>query len=201
MKKDDLIPTQQIGQQSDAEEEKIFPSPMEAIAAYQKAVDRLLDINEWHHISTIEASRFKLIDSFGNELDRAAREKDYIRIDIPGLGTSVGIGYDWVCIEHMEQYTDANLDIDFTLFVARPSRVPGLEENKTAHFFSDRATSTFIVFRSGNVLSAEVHGRNEVPNTEGLGLLDQARNLVVNGGSAIGLSFTQWHLLVSGILS
>jgi hypothetical protein len=201
MEKDELIPTQQIGQQTDAEVDKIFPSPREARIAYHKASERLLDVNQWHRISALEAGCFKLIDSGGNGLDREAREKDFIRIDIPGPETAVGIGYDWVHIEHMEKFSDEGEDTEFTLFVTRPSKIPGELDPRTAHFFSDRASSTFIVFRRGNVLSAEVHGRNEVPNTEGLDLLDQARNLVVNGGSAVGLSFTQWHLLVSGILA
>lgn len=201
MEKDELIPTQQIGQHTDAEQEKIFTSPDEARTAYKIAARRLLEVNQWHQISEVEASCFKLIDSRGNELGREAREKDYIRIDIPGLGTAVGIGYDWVHIEHMERFSDEREDTEFTLFVARPSRIPGQQDPRTAHFFSDRASSTFIVFRSGNVLTAEVHGRNEVPNTEGLDLLDQARNLVVNGGSAVGLYLTQWPLLVSGILA
>ncbi|TCD26557.1 hypothetical protein EZ456_13285 [Pedobacter psychrodurus] len=200
MEKQELIPTQQIGQQTDAEEEKILVSTVEAKATYQKVVQHLLDVNEWYRISTIEASCFKLFDQNGSPLNRAALEGDYIRIDIPGPGTAAGKGFDWVYIEQLEKYADDGSDIDFTLFVARPSRVPGIFGGKIAHFFTDRATSTFIVFRRANVLSVEVHGRNEVPNTQDQNLLDKTRNLVVNGGSTIGMSFAQWHLLVSGIL-
>jgi hypothetical protein len=201
MEKESLIPTQQIGQQTDAEEEKIFSSPAEAKAAYEQAVVRLLDINNWHTISTIEASNFVLYDWSGVPLDRPVEENDYVRIDIPGPGTKVGKGYDWVCIEYLEKFSDVDSDTDFTLFVARPSSVPGEIGEKIAHFFTDSATSTFIVYRRGNLLSAEVHGRNEVPNTHDQPLLDKARNLLVNGGSAVGMSFVQWHLLVSGVLS
>jgi len=200
MEKQELIPTQQIGQQSDAEEEEILVSPVEANAAYQKAVKHLLNVNEWHRISTIEASCFKLYDQNGSPLNRAALEGDYIRIDIPGPGTAAGKGFDWVYIEQLDNYTDDGADIDVTLLVARPSRIPGVIGGNIAHFFTDRATSTFMVFRRANVLSVEVHGRNEVPNTKDQNLLDKTRNLMVNGGSAIGMSFAQWHLLVSGIL-
>lgn len=201
MEKETLIPTQQIGQQTDAEEEKIFSSSAEAKAAYEEAVVRLLDINNWQTISTIEASDFALYDFSGLPLNRPVEENDYVRIDIPGPGTKVGKGYDWVCIEYLEKFSDVGSDIDFTLFVARPSSIPGEAGEKIAHFFTDRATSTFMVYRRENVLSAEVHGRNEVPNIDEQPLLDKARNLLVNGGSAVGMSFVQWHLLVSGILS
>ncbi|MFC3561130.1 hypothetical protein [Pedobacter jamesrossensis] len=201
MEKKELIPSQQIGQQTDAEEEKIFPSAMEAKAAYAMASRHLLDVNEWQNISTIEASSFMLCDRNGIQLNRAVHEGDYIQIDIPGPGTSTGKGFDWVFVEHMEVFTDEDSDIDFTLFVARPSSMPGVIDGKVSHFFTDRSTSTFMVFRRGDVLSIEVHGRNEVPNMEVDGLLDKARNILVNGGSGIGMSFIQWHLLVSGILS
>ncbi|WP_316797770.1 hypothetical protein [Pedobacter frigidisoli] len=200
MEKEDLIPSQQVGQQTDAEEEKIFDSPAAASLAYKQAVLRLKNVNQWHTISRIEASCFVLFDKNGIQVARNAKESDYIRIDIPGPGTSAGKGYDWVCIEHMEEFSGPESDVEFTLIVARPSKTPGVVSAKIAHFFTNQATSTFMVFRRGNVLSAEVHGRNEVPNTENQAFLDKTRNLVVNGGSAIGMSYIQWHLLASGIL-
>lgn len=201
MEKERLIPTQQIGQQTDAEEEKIYTTQEDALAAYHTAAERLQDVNKWHEISSIEASCFTLFDNQGIQLDRKARQGDYIRIDIPGPGNSVGEGYDWVYVEHLEKYSNTEENVDFTLLVARPSKNPGNSEDKIAHFFSDLATSTFMAFRKVNVLSVEVHGRNELPNSYEQKLLDQLRNLMVNGGSAIGMSFIQWHLLVSGILN
>jgi len=200
MEKQELIPTQQIGQQTDAEEEKIFSSKEEAKAAYHTAVRKLLSVNEWHNISMIEASCFSIHDKNGSSVNRPVAEGDFIRIDIPGPGTSEGKGFDWVHIEKLDEYSDIESDVEFTLFVARPSQVPGTFGGKVAHFFTDRSTSTFMIFRRANVLSVEVHGRNEVPNTHGQNLLDKTRNLLVNGGSAVGMSFAQWHLLVSGIL-
>lgn len=200
MEKQELIPTQQIGQQTDAEEEKILSTADEARAAYQIAVQRLLEVNNWHKISKIEASCFAVFDENNFPLDTPVKEGDFIRIDIPGPGTSEGNGFDWVYIEKLDQYSDMESDVDFTLFVARPTKVPGITGGEVAHFFTDKATSTFLVFRRANVLNVEVHGRNEVPNTYHKNLLDSTRNLMVNGGSAMGMSFVQWHLLVRGIL-
>lgn len=201
MEKEELIPTQQVGQQTDACKEEVFSSPDEAKKAYNAAKICLLDVNQWHKISSVEASRFTLFNKNGEPLFRSAQESDYMRIDIPGPGTEEGKGYDWVCIEHLESFSSVESDVDFTLFVARPCAVPGSAERNTAHFFTEQATSTFLVFRRSNVLSAEVHGRNEVANIAGKNLADKARNLMVNGGSSIGMSYAQWHLLVSGIIA
>lgn len=201
MEKEELIPTQQVGQQTDACKEEVFSSPDQAVTAYNYAKICLLNVNQWHEISSIEASRFALFDKKGDPLFRPAQESDYIRIDIPGPGTEEGKGYDWVCIEHLESFSSRDSDVDFTLFVARPCAVPGSGGIDIAHFFTGQATSTFLVFRRSNVLSAEVHGRNEVANIAGKNLADKARNLMVNGGSTIGMSYAQWHLLVSGIIT
>lgn len=200
MEKQELIPTQQIGQQTDAEEEKILINADEAKAAYQIAVQRLLEVNKWHKISKMKASCFAVFDSNSFPLETPVKEGDFIRIDIPGPGTSEGDGFDWVYIEKLEQYSNLETDVDFTFFVARPTKVPGITGGEVAHFFTEKATSTFLVFRRENILNVEVHGRNEVPNTKHQNLLDSARNLIVNGGSAMGMSFVQWHLLVAGIL-
>lgn len=101
MEKDDLIPSQQIGKQTDAVKEKKFSSRHEAREFYNKAVSHLLDINNWHRISTMELSRFQLFDRKGLALERIASDGDFIRIDVPGPGTSEGKGYDWVHIESM----------------------------------------------------------------------------------------------------
>jgi hypothetical protein len=63
------------------------------------------------------------------------------------------------------------------------------------------ATSTFQVKRIGNCVSAEEHGRNEVPNLETGHLLDNIRNAIVSAGAKIGFSYPQWKSLVSGLLS
>lgn len=201
MEKDDLIPSQQIGKQTDAVKEKKFSSSPKAREFFDKAVSRLLDVNNWHKISTIEVSCFQLFDRKGLELERIASEGDFIGIDIPGPGTSEGKEYDWVHIESMEHYSNAESDTDFTVFVARPCSVPGQMGSKTAHFFTRSATSTFLIFRKGETVSAEVHGRNEVTYVHQEGILGNVRNIMVNAGNTLGMSYLQWDLLVSGILS
>jgi len=201
MEKDDLIPSQKVGQQSNAIKEKKFSSILEAKQFFVRASARLLEINHWQSISATEASHFQLFDDRGSEIERIAAEGDFIRIDILGTGALQGHGYDWVRIESMEYYSNEETDIDFTIFVARPSRVPGQKGGSIANFFSPCATSTFLVFRQGNILTAEVHGRNEVRNLQPDDIFGEARNLMINVGSEVGMSFIRWNLLVSGVLS
>ncbi|GAA3956567.1 hypothetical protein GCM10022246_08130 [Pedobacter ginsengiterrae] len=83
----------------------------------------------------------------------------------------------------MEYYS--NEETDFNIFVARPSNVPGQKGGSIAIFFCPCATSTFFVFQQGNFLTAEVHGRNEVPNLQPDDIFGEARNLMINGGSEV----------------
>jgi hypothetical protein len=51
----------------------------------------------------------------------------------------------------------------------------------------------------GNVVTAEVHGRNETPNTHTDHVLDNIRNTMVGLGAKVGASYPQWKGLVAGI--
>ncbi|WP_316831725.1 hypothetical protein [Pedobacter aquatilis] len=194
-----IIPSQQVGQQTDAEEKKVFPDSEAAKKYYGQARLRFVNINEWHKISLVEASRFTLFDSTGKAKKGAVALGDYMRIDIPGPGSDDGHGFDWVHIEHLEEEEDESSDEEILFFAARPS-APAGEMGIVAHFFTSQASSTFILHRKANIVFAAVHGRNEVPNLVAGSLLDKTRNLLINAGSLAGASFTQWHILLKGIL-
>ena len=49
-------------------------------------------------------------------------------------------------------------------------------------------------------ISAEVHGRNEEPNTENLSLLEKARNFLVAVGGMVAGSKFQWKSLTEGLI-
>ncbi len=83
----------------------------------------------------------------------------------------------------------------------RPSSSPTNSDEDVAHFFSDDATSNFIVRRKQLTLTAGVYGRNEVPNTETKKLVDKARNALVGVPAAAGFAKLQWKKLVDGLLS
>jgi hypothetical protein len=82
----------------------------------------------------------------------------------------------------------------------RPSDPPRQKE-ETEHFFSKDATSSFIVERKGNVVTAYVRGRNELPNTEEPeSFLKKIRNAAIALAAMAGLNTPQWKGLAKGII-
>jgi len=193
------IPDQHAGAQSDIVEEWTLPTSAKATDIYEKAKQRLLAINEWNSISEGISAVFKLTDQQGAIKQSSPVEGDHIRIDVPGPGSSAGEGYDWVQIEKIEESNSSSDTASFLLRV-RPAADPQKKEG-TAHFFTQSATSSFMVRRSGNTVSAEVHGRNEEANTGNDKLTDKIRNMLIGTGAKAGLAIIQWKKLVKGILN
>ncbi|HWW39452.1 hypothetical protein [Pedobacter sp.] len=193
------VPAQETGSKMDAVEKIELNSETEAIRFFQIVKERLLDINHWSEFAGGASSDFYLTDVSGAAVDRNALEGDHIKIDIPGPGTKTGGGFDWVTIQQIKlQILD---DAEVLSMTARPSSNPFSEEEKTAHFLTDQATSTFQVKRIGKVIYAEEHGRNEVPNTDLDHTIDNIRNTFVGWGAKIGFSYPQWKALVKGLLT
>lgn len=190
------IPLQVIGNSMDAVEMQTLSTEEEAKALFDKTSNRLLSVNDWGKYAGI--SSFQLMNAHGVRADRAAKTGDFIRIDIPGPGTHAGMGYDWVRIEDIKSSSDNQQQL--LSITVRPCSHPMDKDGVIAHFLKDDATSTFIVRKSGLVVSAEEHGRNEIPNTEHGNFLDKSRNFVVGIAAKIGLSYPQWKSLVKGLL-
>ena len=192
------IPVQHTGGSMDSVAKAEFQTVENAKEFYQTAKKRLLNVYQWTEICKVPAAVFVLTDSNGNPVQREAQEGDYLKIDIPGPGTHSGDGFDWVRIEKItEEISDEAQTV--TLQV-RPVNNPLHKDTSTAHFFTAEATSTFQVKRSGQTVSAEEHGRNEVPNTDTSFVTDNIRNTLVGWSAKIGLSYPQWKSLVKGIV-
>jgi len=82
----------------------------------------------------------------------------------------------------------------------RPTDNPTTDNDEVAHFFSNDATSNFLVVREGKLVRAAVRGRNEVPNTTTRSVIDKTRNALVGSGAIAGFSSPQWSRLVNAIL-
>lgn len=194
-----LIPTQISGAERDSVAEKKIADIPAATDYFQKVCARLLQVNQWKKYAGDFTADFQLFDSNGKEADRAVQLHDHFRIDIPGPGSIAGDGYDWVQVERMEKY-DSDEE-DFLLMTVRPVANPTGNSADTAHFFSDESTSTFIISRLENMVSAEVHGRNEKPNTDVDLLADKARNAIAGTAAIIGFSKIEWQSLADGLLN
>jgi hypothetical protein len=193
------VPSQRLGSEMNAVEQITLASEVQAVHFFQTVKERLLDVNHWKQIAGGTMSDFFLTDEVGNLVQRKATGGDHIRIDIPGPGSQTGGGYDWVTIEEIKLEVMDNAEV--LSMTARPSANPLTDSEDTAHFLTDDATSTFQVKRVGSVISAEEHGRNEVPNTETENTLDIIRNTFVGWGAKAGFSYPQWKALVKGLLS
>lgn len=196
----DNIPSQYQGDQSDVGQHVDASTPRQAHSNFVEASRRLLNVNAWHEIAGPPSANFQLMDAGGANLDRLARVGDYIRIDIPGPGTKTGHGYDWVQVESIEDQPDPGSDNESLTMKVRPASNPENTEPDIAHFFDDSATSTFMVKRDGLRVTASIHGRNEVPNTNVERTADKMRNAVVANAAASGIAAMHWSLLAKGFL-
>lgn len=192
------IPEQQTGAESNTVATQQFATEAEARQFYGIVRQRLLQVNQWHDWAGTGTAEFRLTDAAGNEVAREPQAGDHFRIDIPGPGSITGDGYDWVRIEAVEETHDAQSDC--LLVQVRPATNPQNEQPDVAHFFSEEATSNFLVKREGLIVSAGVHGRNEKPNTHTNSVVDKVRNATVATGAVSALSKLQWRSLVNGLV-
>jgi hypothetical protein len=195
---DNLIPEQQTGGESNTMAEVVLNNEQEANHFFSVACQRLMNVNEWHDLAGAASANFILCDAIGNEMKRTAQKGDFIKIDIPGPGTVSGEGYDWVQIEAIEKVQ--NPEEESLLMRVRPASNPLNEKGDTAHFFTEEATSNFVVRRQGLTIKAEVHGRNEKPNISAETVVDKARNAAVATGAITVFSKLQWKSLVNGLV-
>lgn len=192
------VPEQHTGVQSNTESTQKFATEKEAIGFFKIVKDRLFQVGRWQEWAGIGSARFWLTDAAGNEISRAPQTGDHFKIDIPGPGNRTGDGYDWVRVEAVEETNDAAADC--VLIRVRPATNPQNENKDVAHFFSEEATSNFLVKRIGTTVSAAVLGRNEKPNTSADAVVDKLRNTAVASGAVTAFSKLQWKALVNGLV-
>lgn len=192
------VPSQKEGKMTGAEAEVECKSEGEAKLFFKECKRRLLEINRWDKISGELSAKFYLCDGSGKEVERDPKEGDFIKIDLPGPGPTIGDGFDWVRIEKIEEVN--NPDDESLSLRTRPSPMPGTDDAEVAHFYTDRASSTFVLSRKGIVVAAAEKGRNEVVNNKETNLADTVRNTVVGVTASHGASVPQWKALARGIL-
>lgn len=191
---DELTPRHETGIQTNTESSRDCSNEAATVRLYQTVSRRLLDVNGWDKLAGFASATFRLTDAKGHEVDRPAKKGDHFKINIPGPGPDTGQGYDWVRIEAVEQ------DDMQTAIRVRPATNPLTDDPDIAHFFSDSATSSFIVRRENCRVTAGVYGRNEKPNVDTHNLHDKIRNTAVATGAAGGLAKLQWKNLVNGLV-
>ncbi|MEJ7682885.1 MAG: hypothetical protein WKG06_34525 [Segetibacter sp.] len=195
------LPEKEEGAQKDIEAKEETATVEEAKQLFERVKKRLLDVNDWDKICGKASAVFTLTNEQGREVVGTPKVGFHFKIDIPAPGTKTGEGFDWVRVEAIEENENVNEDTEFLVMRVRPSSNPLTAGNDVAHFFSDKATSNFLILREKNVVTAAVLGRNEVANTKSTSsIIDKLRNAIVGTGAAGGLSYPQWKSLVNGLL-
>jgi hypothetical protein len=193
-----IIPGQHKGKEIEATSSTSLPGVEDAKMFYDKAKDRLLDVNAWDKIAGIISARFQVVGADGREVSDKVEKGTYLRIDIAGPGSKAGDGYDWVFVEEFsEKYEQGMQSIGFRV---RPSENPFGNQDETAHFYSQESTSSFIVSREENKVYAWIVDRNIRPNQRTKSVADKIRDSAIGTG-ALGLfSKIQWQGLADGIV-
>jgi len=167
---------------------RVMGSEEAAQAEFERAKERLFNVNAWSDIPGIANARFTLYSREGSPLTKtAAQVDDFIEIDLPGP-----LPMYWVRV------VDVLVGDDEASFTVQPTYDPTDEDDRTVtdHFFQDRARSIFRVERKGSELWAAEVGIDEAVNNEPAEAGDKAvvNTLVSAGGWAIFQRY-QWKNL------
>lgn len=197
-KNDFKLPKQIIGSAHDTESFKKIEEAITISSQYDILKDRFFDINNWMEYCGSLSAEFKLCNSCGIIINSKPKLKDFIRIKIPGPGLHEGNNYDWVQIIRIEEGIHSLSD--YCLFECSPCKMPGAKHHfGVAHFYTSKATSTFIISKENDCLKVSVHGRNETPNYK-VSALSKLRNFMIAVGGMFGFSKIEWKCLTGGLL-
>lgn len=196
-----IVPKQKIGSHTGARCTVKTKNSEEAIALFEQAKQRLLNVNAWQKLCGTGSAEFKLTDKKGHLIGyKKPRIGNLIRIKLPAPSNKSGSGYDWVRIEAFKHTKDLVKDEEQYGFRVRPVQNPFKNTNESAHFYTSDASSTFLLKRHGAILSAMEIGRNEIPNSRPSSFLNKVRNVIVAIAAMAGLAHPQWKKLVTGVL-
>lgn len=193
-----IIPQQRTGKETNTSTSVHLMNKTDAQDLFFSASRRLQDVNSWHQYAGAGSARFQLYDEQAIEVFRDVKRGDYFRIDLPGPGTIAGSGNDWVQVRALGKGGEG--EDEFVYFTVNATSDPQTSNADTAHFFGDKASSTFAVFRHHLNVTAGVYGRNESPNTKTRHFLDRIRNWLTAIGASFGFSKLQWKPLTRGLL-
>lgn len=205
MGKEQLIPSKEVGKNNEVGSNMTMDNEAAAKDLFVRAAERLLAPGSWEQAAGKMGAEFTLFNADKNESGGPASEGDYIRINLPGPGSSKGDGYDWVEIKQIESSggvdrNDTQRQAAYIGMKVKPCSNPFSPDDDTAHFFDDDSSSTFLIEMDGVEVRARYFGRNERPNTDVSSMLDKMRNAVVSVIAFAGISELQWKSLLDGWL-
>jgi len=193
------IPLQVKGSQTDMIQHIRLDSESDAEELYNTAKLRLLNMWNWSKIADGPSSEFELTDSTGHPVYRPAQCGDKFKIDLTAAGIIAGFN-DWVEIVSIEDEFDPFENIAVTAITVKATNDPTKYNDQSPHFFTNDATNTFLVRRIGQVVSVEIHGRNEIVKSIGMRILHRTRHYVGKIAAHLGFPMSEWKRLAKGLL-
>ena len=194
----DITPQQYTGAESNTISEVTLLSAELAVAHYELAKSRLLNVDQWKEIAGEATASFDLHDAAGRPKKGLIAVNDHFKIDVPGPGSDAGDGFEWVQVVNMaEENKEGSKTFQMTV---QPVSAPQNDKEAVAHFFHEKASSTFIVRLKDKTVSAEVYGRNEQPNIKDNSVIDKLRNTLIATFGVLGFSRVQWKQLTEAII-
>lgn len=182
----------------DVAKDKFFSSQNEfaddatAEREFKRSKKKLFSVNEWSNMPGITSS-FQLYKSSGeirftNNLEKG----DYILITLPGK-----LPENWVKITEIK---DSANTAEFTVSPSPQPKRTRLDktahEDETEHFFTSEASSTFLIKREGNIITAYEIGKDEEVNNQDEEAAGRKWiNTLIAAGGWLGFQKIQWEKL------
>jgi hypothetical protein len=190
------VPSQRVGGFHDTESQKFYDNSSDACIAFNALKDRFFAIYCWKNFCNNTLADFHLYDAQGHMVTRMAQIGDFVKIEILASHV-IGIKYYWVKIKEIIHEQDFKTERYLITFV--PSSDPSVKIKRVIHFYSGNSSSTFMIARDSQVLTAGVYGRNEAPNLK-TDPINCIINIVISFGAMTGLSKVQWKNFTESIL-
>ena len=185
---EDLVPINTKGSENNAAAFLVCQSQTEAFERFRSLSQNLLKINDWDVKAGKNPTEFFI---YNKDKSQSVQENDLVKIKIPAPQNKLGNGFDWVIVRKVQMIEKA--DLKLCLLQMKPHSCPESSNRNIAHFYRDDASSTFILAKKEKTLQLSIHGRNEIPNTKKIGLLNSCRNFFVASGGIFGGSKMQWQ--------
>jgi hypothetical protein len=193
-----IIPENITGKEITADSSSRLSNADAAKALYETARDKLLHVHDWKALAGDLSAEFQLTDQKGMPINRGVQRGDYFQIDIPGPGSNAGQGYDWARVEDVKEVR--NREVDSIAIRVRPASDPRSSEKNVAHFYSGESSSTFVITRENQTVTASVYDRNIEANEKTGNVVDKVRNTLVGIGAKLGISKLQWQALTDALV-
>ncbi len=173
---EDEMPDQMDGRSLQASAQVKTHHHNEARYVFNRAVERLQDVNQWTDLCGSLMASYQLLDDSGHPLEGRVTKGDFIRVDIPDQGKSV-----WVQVDRMERLWATDMDEQFIMQMRLSDMPKPLD---------------------GAAFGAQPEGKMEEQNTRVILVERKEKRVSVCffSGSVNEAARIQWNALVQGLL-